>query len=515
MNIKAIFVATVALTLGLTACNKEELLLQDNLPENAVRITASVGTPFEATRSMPLGTAEEQAKFESGDRMVVGNLKENSGASYLFDGSTWNRTSHYNLLWINDKQSFSAYYPVTGSDYGKKTVELDQSVLHKIDFSDLMYGELIDVPKGETLNFVMQRQTSRIIVKVGGFTPEFSNDSKVTDVKIAVKYATYSNYYTPYVQGEEGENRTYTLLADNDMRSNKVNLYVSLKVDEKEVHSNYLPAMESGKSYTYNLIVSKEILEIESVTVADWSTTNILPGGKFKEEELYYVPEMGTLAAVLGDKKATISKMTLRGEINKADFNVMKYEMPALTYLNLSQVTCEDNKIPDNAIGDNFKEAANQIIETIILPESVTVIGRNAFARCFGLNCELNLPTNLETIEYGAFDQCTSLSGPLTIPSKVSTIEGGAFSVCSGFTSLEFQNGSELKTIEESTFSGCSGFSGDVIFPNSLEAINQYAFSGCANVEVFHFKNSIPFAYTSNMLPEGTTLQVPVGTLTI
>lgn len=88
MNIKAIFVATVALTLGLTACNKEELLLQDNLPENAVRITASVGTPFEATRSMPLGTAEEQAKFESGDRMVVGNLKENSGASYLFDGST-------------------------------------------------------------------------------------------------------------------------------------------------------------------------------------------------------------------------------------------------------------------------------------------------------------------------------------------------------------------------------------------------------------------------------------------
>lgn len=80
---------------------------------------------------------------------------------------------------------------------------------------------------------------------------------------------------------------------------------------------------------------------------------------------MYYVPEMGTLGAIIGDKKATITKVTLRGEINTADFNVMKSEMPALTYLDLSQVTCGDNKIPDDAIGDHNSIFANTIIEFI------------------------------------------------------------------------------------------------------------------------------------------------------
>ena len=88
MNIKSFFLAAVALIVGLTACNKEESLSQDGLPENAVRITASVGNPFAATRSNPVGTEEEQAQFKSGDKILVTNTGNWDDVIYQLDGTT-------------------------------------------------------------------------------------------------------------------------------------------------------------------------------------------------------------------------------------------------------------------------------------------------------------------------------------------------------------------------------------------------------------------------------------------
>ena len=64
--------AVAALFGGLTACNNELTEPQaDQVPENAVRITASINNPFATTRSMPLGTVEDQAKFKEGDEILM------------------------------------------------------------------------------------------------------------------------------------------------------------------------------------------------------------------------------------------------------------------------------------------------------------------------------------------------------------------------------------------------------------------------------------------------------------
>ena len=64
--------AVAALFGGLTACNNELTEPQaDQVPENAVRITASINNPFATTRSMPLGTVEDQAKLKEGDEIFV------------------------------------------------------------------------------------------------------------------------------------------------------------------------------------------------------------------------------------------------------------------------------------------------------------------------------------------------------------------------------------------------------------------------------------------------------------
>ena len=110
--------AAVALLGGLTACNSklDEAPRADQVPENAVRITASIGNPFSATRSMPLGTEEEQGKFNVGDEIFV-HTSSLQRATYRFDGTAWVPKEGEYLLWKADMESFDAYYP---AEWGEK-----------------------------------------------------------------------------------------------------------------------------------------------------------------------------------------------------------------------------------------------------------------------------------------------------------------------------------------------------------------------------------------------------------
>ena len=114
----------------------------------------------------------------------------------------------------------------------------------------------------------------------------------------------------------------------------------------------------------------------------------------------FYVETMGTLGAILSaTQKATIETMILKGEINKADFDVMKNQMPNLKYLDLKDVKCEGDKIPHSAFGDNDTNLANTHLTTIILPTDLTSIEGFAFARCSGLKGSLTLSDKLIKIE--------------------------------------------------------------------------------------------------------------------
>ena len=109
--------AAVALLGGLTACNGklDKAPRADQVPENAVRITVSIGNPFATTRSMPLGTEEEQAKFNVGDEILV---KDNflNYATYRFDGTAWVPKEGEYLLWESDMEHFDAYYPAESGE---------------------------------------------------------------------------------------------------------------------------------------------------------------------------------------------------------------------------------------------------------------------------------------------------------------------------------------------------------------------------------------------------------------
>lgn len=280
--------AVAALFGGLTACNNEVTEPQaDQVPENAVRITASINNPFATTRSMPLGTVEDQAKFKEGDEIFVAR-KENSDIKehtiYRFDGSVWTPKDGKYLLWVKDRISLEAYYP---SEIGLKALkgetpvpQTDQSTEENIAKADLMGVELEDVDKtNNALNLAMGRLTARLIVKIASFNSEFPADAKVENVKFTIQsyLSSSSAEYLPYAKGDGKTGSTYTVLAAFPNPGIEISLVVGGKTMTAELPGS---SFNEGKSYTYNLTVGKEKLEVGEVTVADWSGSAVITGGE-------------------------------------------------------------------------------------------------------------------------------------------------------------------------------------------------------------------------------------------
>ena len=277
--------AVAALFGGLTACNNELGEPQaDQVPENAVRITASINNPFATTRSMPLGTVEDQAKFKEGDEILVRSDYSGQRATYRFDGSAWKPKDGKYLLWKYDRpESFRAFYTV---ESGLKVVDgapyvfpTDQSSKDKIAKADLMQDQLYPAKTKEVLHFTMQRLTARLIVKIAGFNSEFPADAKVKNVEFHSKSNASAPQvtYTPYADGEGKAGSTYTVLVPIDAANHTVSLTVGSKAMTAKLQDY---SHNVGKSYTYNLTVGKEKLEVGEVTVADWTGREVIPGGE-------------------------------------------------------------------------------------------------------------------------------------------------------------------------------------------------------------------------------------------
>lgn len=245
------------------------------------------------------------------------------------------------------------------------------------------------------------------------------------------------------------------------------------------------------------------------------------------------VTEMGTLGTLLDQKqKNTITGMIIKGEINAADFEVMKNHMPNLTYIDLKDVKCENDQMSKFAFGDPTATLSNTNISTIILPLSIKTIEVGAFRYCTGLTGDLTIPEGVTKIGNGAYRYCIGLKGSLSLPSSLITIEGNvfrnnhfagsvvfpeklesigenAFFKCPLISELEF--GSNLKTIDNGAFLGCSRISGDVVIPSSVEAIGEKAFNLCPKISAFVFPHDKVFPYAADMLTIGATIKVPAN----
>ena len=111
------------------------------------------------------------------------------------------------------------------------------------------------------------------------------------------------------------------------------------------------------------------------------------------------------------------------------------------------------------------------LLNTIVIPNSVTSIGTNAFSFCRGLT-KVSIPNSVKTIGNWAFYRCTGLT-TVTIGNSVTSIGNRAFYSCTSLTEVSIPN--SVKTIEFRAFEGCTGLK-TVTIGNSVTTIGESAF---------------------------------------
>jgi len=125
-------------------------------------------------------------------------------------------------------------------------------------------------------------------------------------------------------------------------------------------------------------------------------------------------------------------------------------------------------------------------LKTVIIPDSVTSIGKCAFYRCKGLT-SVNIPDSVTTIGDYAFYWCNGLTS-VNIPDSVTSIGSGAFSCCNGLTSVTIPD--SVTTIGDNAFSQCDGLT-SVNIPDSVTSIGHGAFFWCKGLTSVTISGSV------------------------
>ena len=130
------------------------------------------------------------------------------------------------------------------------------------------------------------------------------------------------------------------------------------------------------------------------------------------------------------------------------------------------------------------------LMTKVLIPNSVTKIGRNAFNGCQGLT-SLAIGDNVTSIGYEAFWCCNKLES-ISIGSGVQTIGAKAFDFCSKLSEIHVsaqnkyyssENGVLYNKDKTELIRCAENRSGDYTTPSSVLKIDEWAFWNCKNIK--------------------------------
>ena len=274
-----------AAILALTACSEsEDLLSAFHSDPNAVRITAQVGKASADgfTRSNPLGDAETQKNFNDGDMISV-KADGQDAVTYQLNNNEWQPQGSKFLKWESNEMNFTAYYPATfDGNLDKVTLpkEYDEASLAANDF--MSYTGKQSNTNGNQLSLIMERKMARVVVEIDGFNDQYAG-------------ATIDNVNSLSICGikayKHTDNKFYALIKPCEAKSSEN--FFSIDVAEGQSKTTEtlagIPALEAGKSYTYQLTVGKDKVSVSGITVKDWTTGNITGGSTDVKDKTPYV----------------------------------------------------------------------------------------------------------------------------------------------------------------------------------------------------------------------------------
>ena len=476
MRTKLYMIALAAMTmmLALSSCSEsEDLLSAFHSDPNAVRITAQVGKASANgfTRSFPLGDAEAQTKFKDGDMISV-KADGQDAVTYQLNNNEWQPQGGKFLKWESNEMNFTAYYPATfDGNITQPTEYTSEADLAAADFMSFS-GPQTNTNNSNKLTLTMERKMARVVVMIDGFKDQYAG-------------ATIDNVNSLSICGvkayKHSDNKFYALIKPCEAQNSAT--FISLDVAEGESKTTEtlagIPALEAGKSYTYQLTVGKNKISVSGITVANWETGKITDNGKAEEiipyvtftangEQKFKMITYGdfTFSNLEYSVNGVDWKTVVAGDEGVVTFGSDNGELrlrgknpngTATDYSNYSTITFTENA-PVACTGD---------IRTLLDWSNYnTVDTQNAkfcylFSRCSVLTSAPELPA--ETLAdncYGSmFNRCTNLTSAPALPAT--TLAIGCYSRMFEFcTNLESAPVLSAETLAQncyySMFYGCS-----------------------------------------------------------
>lgn len=273
MRMKKNILYTLALLSIFASCAKTELphFGGENDP-NAVVISPSVAVL--SSKSNPLGEDNEQLRsFNKGDVITIKDLSDNEVYTYKLTNGSWKSTDGKCLLWHSESLNIEASYGSKGE--GDRGVE-DQSDAEKIALADYMtYSGTVTRRDGNELSFTLERKQALVTVVIKSYGDQYNPDvDKISDLKF--------HSIIPYIRDASGN---YTDVRDNGTVGYRYSAIVpggqSLGIfykvhdqDRKVIDPLNQTHFDAGNSYTINLRVGKDKIEVGDISVSDWGSTD-------------------------------------------------------------------------------------------------------------------------------------------------------------------------------------------------------------------------------------------------
>lgn len=340
----------------------------------------------------------------------------------------------------------------------------------------------------------------------------FSDCNNLTEINIPASVtaidekAFYSSGALETIVVDEN-NETY------DSRNN-CNAIIVTETDSLLVGSNKTVIPDTVKAIVSSAFVNRTNLEKiiipDSVKeIGSYAFTNC-----FNANEIYISDSVELIGRSAFSNCTKISEVVIPASVTKIAKSVF------YGCANLDSISVDSaNKVYDSRNNCNaiIETETNKLIQgcnNTIVPDSVTVIGYEAFAKMKNLK-SMTIPNSVKTIEASAFYECESLS-KLTIPDSVVEIKESAFFRCISLKEITIP--SSIKTLEENIFRGSYNIESIVVDPNNQTFDSR---NNC-NAIIKTDTNSLITACKNTIIPETVTTigscafaYYPLDTITI
>ena len=171
---------------------------------------------------------------------------------------------------------------------------------------------------------------------------------------------------------------------------------------------------------------------------------------------------------------------------------------------------CE--KLKTAVISENVKQISSNMfnecssLETVSFSSETTSFGERAFAFCVKLK-KINIPNTVTSIGEGCFDNCILLED-VQIPLGVTKISKEAFQNCCGIKSIVIPD--SVTTIENSAFERCSSLE-SLTLSKRLKEIKMEAFQRCTSLKKIDIPDSVTTCMESAFRDCYSVTEIKIG----